>query len=61
MREITNISQLSVEKQKELANENAKQALRDKHKDKKAAKLTKADVDEWNKQKMVEELGLDTT
>lgn len=47
------------ENQKAIANENANQALRDKHKDKKASELTKADVDEWNKQKTVEELGLE--
>lgn len=45
--------------QKSVARENAKQALKDKHKDKKASELTDADVIEWNRQKMVEDLGLE--
>lgn len=43
---------------KQQAKEDSKQALRDKHKGKKASELTDADVIEWNRYKMAEELEL---
>lgn len=39
--------------------EDTKQALKDKHKGKSKSQLTNADVIEWDKLKMAEELGLE--
>lgn len=49
------------EEQKKAAREVAKQALRDKHRGKKASQLTQADVMEFMKLKMAEELDLNLT
>ena len=59
MRKITNISQLPEETQKLIAKESVRKALGDKHKGKKAFQLTSADIEQWTRQKMAEELGLE--
>ena len=59
MRKITEISQLPEETQKLIAKEVARKALWNKHKSKKATQLTSADIEEWARQKMADELGLE--
>ena len=56
MRRITNISQLPQKVQDRLAREGRMQAIRDKHKGKTPDQITNADVMEYMKEEMVQEL-----
>lgn len=58
MRKITQTSQLPQDIQKEIAQKKARNVLRDKYQSKKKSQLAQADVIEYMKVKMAEELGL---